>query len=226
MHMSDELQRVNLSDAAERAIREMIVDGRLGDGERLNEVHLASRLGLSRTPIREALNRLASEGALEMRPRKGYFVLPLTIEEFEQAYDIRPILDPAALRTGGVPGVAQLDRLDKLNRQLATARTAERASSLDDAWHLELLSHCQNRILIGLIEAMMLRTKRYELALMRETKAVVRATDSHKKILAALRRGNLDRACEALRDNLTSGKAVTVSWLKARATKANGDRNT
>jgi DNA-binding GntR family transcriptional regulator len=74
----------------------MIVDGVLGAGEHVNEVHLAARLGASRTPLREALNRLVAEGALDARPRLGYFVKRLTLDEFDQLYDIRPLLDPEA----------------------------------------------------------------------------------------------------------------------------------
>ena len=91
--------RENISDSVANAVRNMIVDGQLPAGERINEVHLSAALGVSRTPLREALNRLAQEGTLINRPRIGYTVRPLTLEEFEQVYDVRPLLDPeAALR--------------------------------------------------------------------------------------------------------------------------------
>src|SRR4051812_30166736 len=76
----------NLSDALVIELRNQIVDGRLPAGERINEVHLAQALGVSRTPLREALARLAHEGALRAVPRIGYFVRPLTLEELEQIY--------------------------------------------------------------------------------------------------------------------------------------------
>ncbi|HYX40890.1 MAG TPA: GntR family transcriptional regulator, partial [Pyrinomonadaceae bacterium] len=70
----------------------MIVDGRLADGERVNEVRLSQALGVSRTPVREALSRLASEAALIATPSFGYSVRPLSVNEFEQLYQLRPIL--------------------------------------------------------------------------------------------------------------------------------------
>ena len=94
--------------------------------------------------------------------------------------------------------------------------------TLDDTWHLELLSGCPNRVLIGLIEQFMRRTRRYELALMRERRNVRGATYDHKKILTALRAGNLDRACEALRRNLQSGIEPVLDWLKSREEKTAG----
>ena len=211
-----QLKRENLSDAAETAIRGMIVDGRLASGERLNEVHLAEALGVSRTPLREALNRLAHEGAIETRARLGYFVKPLTLAEFEQLYDVRPILDPAALRAAGIPDAAQLASLEKLNRKFAAARAPQAAMALDDEWHLALLAHCPNRVLVELIENMMLRTRRYELALMRETKNVVQAGEDHDRIMEALRAGDIGAACAALEKNMRGGRAEIVAWLRGR----------
>jgi DNA-binding GntR family transcriptional regulator len=95
--------RDNLSHTVATRLRHLIVDGQLAAGQRINEVHLSQQLGVSRTPLREALARLAQEGALRSVPRIGYFVRPLAIDEFEQLYDIRPILDPEALRLTGLP---------------------------------------------------------------------------------------------------------------------------
>ncbi|MCC7142821.1 MAG: GntR family transcriptional regulator [Candidatus Eisenbacteria bacterium] len=197
----------------------MIVDGRLPAGERLNEVHLAERLGVSRTPLREALNRLVTEGAIEARPGRGYVVKPLSIEEFEQLYALRPILDPAALRLAGLPSFSRISKLGKLNQELRTARGADAAIELDDAWHQELLAGCPNQILLELIVGITRRTRRYELALMREARLVNQAGDDHERILAALRARDLDAACAALERNLKSGRAPIVAWLRAREPK-------
>lgn len=216
MHPEPPLKRANISEAVAGAVRAMIVDGRLAGGERVNEVRLAEGLGVSRTPVREALSRLAAEGALTSTPSLGYFVRPLGLEEFEQIYDIRPILDPEALRLAGIPPPKRIERLEKINRTLAAARDPEAAIALDDAWHAELLADCPNRVLIELIENIILRTRRYELALMRETRNVVSATQEHKRILAALRDGNLKAACAALKHNMQSGRAPIVAWLRDR----------
>jgi DNA-binding GntR family transcriptional regulator len=212
----DTLQRSNLSEAIVERLRAMIIDGRLGAGERLNEVHLAQRLGVSRTPLREALTRLAAEGAVNAIPRIGYFVCPLTIEEFEQIYPMRAILDPAALRLAGLPRRAAVERLKSMNAKIENERDPARALELDDAWHRELLSSCPNKILLGLIEQFILRTRRYELALMREQKNVARAAVDHRAVIAALDAGDLDGACAALQANMESGREPILTWLKSR----------
>src|SRR5215213_100248 len=108
------IPRLNTSETVATIVRHMIIDGQLPPGERINEVHLAEELGVSRTPLREALARLAHEGALESIPRIGHFVRPLTLEEFDQIYSIRPLLDPEALRISPLPSPGHLLRLSQL----------------------------------------------------------------------------------------------------------------
>lgn len=214
-------ERPNISAAAANAVRAMIVDGRLSAGARINEVHLAAQLGVSRTPLREALSQLAAEGALTARPRLGYFVGALTLEEFEQLYDLRPLLDPEALRLSGIPSPERLERLRRLNERLSATRDPEAAIDLDDEWHAELLRACPNKILLDLIDKMIMRTRRYELALMQETSKVMTATEDHVRILEALSGGDLEAACAALKQNMQSGREPIVVWLKQRvATKS------
>jgi DNA-binding GntR family transcriptional regulator len=217
MQKIEPLRRLNISETVADAVRAMIVDGRLAPGERINEVRLSGALGVSRTPLREALNRLASEGALSSTPAIGYSVRPLTVEEFEQLYAIRPLLDPEALRLAGLPSPARLARLEALNRRFGEARDAEAAIALDDDWHRELIAACPNKVLLELIDAMILRTRRYEVALMRETPNRQVASEDHARIMEALRHGDLPAACEGLKHNMETGFQPVLTWLAARA---------
>jgi DNA-binding GntR family transcriptional regulator len=210
------LVRDNISDAVAIELRKLIVDGRLPAGERINEVHVSRELGVSRTPLREALARLAQEGALRSVPRIGYFVRELTLEEFEQIYAIRPLLDPEALRITGLPARDRIEHLRELNEKIAKTRDADAIIALDDEWHLELIAECPNKVLIDLIKQFIQRTRRYELALMREQKNVSVAIANHKTIIAALQKRDLERACAALKINLQTGRDPIVEWLKAR----------
>jgi len=210
------LVRDNISDAAAVEVRNMLVDGRLPAGERINEVQLAQQLGISRTPLREALARLAHEGALRSVPRIGYFARPLTLEELEQIYPIRRLLDPEALQLSGLPSRERMERLRELNEKIRNAADADVAITLDDEWHLELIADCPNRVLLDLIRQFMQRTRRYEIALMRESRNVSLASSSHRAVMAALRRRDLSAACDALRHHLTTGYEPIASWLRAR----------
>lgn len=213
------IDRRNISEAVAAAVREMIVSGSLEPGTRINEVQLAARLGVSRTPLREALGRLVAEGALRTVPRSGTYVMELTLEEVDQLYLVRALLDPAALELAGIPPAERLSRLSALNREIARETDAERVIELDDRWHLELLAGCPNRVLIELIEQFIQRTRRYELALMRVQHNVQRATADHARILRLLRSGDLAGACGALRRNMQSGLEPIRAWLRTREGK-------
>lgn len=206
----------SISAKAAQEVRQRIVRGELSDGTRINEVRLAAELGVSRTPLREGLGQLVAERVVRVEPRRGFFVAPLTIAEFEQLYGIRPLLDPEALRLAGIPARATLDRLDAINRDMLAAETPAAAIDLDDAWHRELLSACPNRVLVELIDQIIVRTRRYEYALFRETDNVWTATNEHEQIVAALRDGDLASACRLLEQNMRSGKAPVLAWLSRR----------
>ena len=214
-HDTVRLVRDNLSDEIVTRVRNMIVDGTLSPGERINEVHLSRALGVSRTPLREALSKLAHENAIRSVPRIGYFVRPLTLKEFEDIYAIRPILDPEALRLAGLPSADQLERLVSLNDRIDRAKNADAVIELDDEWHLELIAGCPNAVLVEFIRQIVSRTRRYEIGLMRERRNVAMATRSHRAIIGALRRKDLDAACNELRKNLQRGRAPIVAWLKS-----------
>lgn len=210
------VQRSNISADVAAQIRDMIVNGTLPADSRINEVHLSAELGVSRTPLREALATLVSEGALENRPRRGNFVRPLTRQEFESLYGIRPILDNEALRLSGIPNLQDLNGLVALNERLNAARDARTRIERDDEWHLLLVQNCGNPILLDLIRQFIFRTRRYEIAYLRDSDNASTAYDEHRVIIDALRVGDLPAACEGLKINLTTGMTPLLEWLDAR----------
>lgn len=209
------LERRNLSEDVARRIGRLIVEGRLPPGERINEVDLASSLDVSRTPVREALSRLVSEGFVSSRPRQGFFVQELGPREVEHLYGVRAILDPAALRLAGIPDEERLDELERLNRRIAgTPQGPSGIIALDDRWHLELLAGCPNPILLDLIRRFMRRTRPLEHAYLRERASTERMVAEHGAILGALRAGDLPAAVDALRRNMESAVPILVAWLE------------
>jgi DNA-binding GntR family transcriptional regulator len=210
------LDRHNISEELANTIRQMILDGDIAAGSRINEVHLARELGVSRTPLREAIARLVREETLVTVPRVGAFVKPLTVEEFEQVYSIRTLLDPEALRLAGIPSKSQIERLERLNARIQGSKDPDKVVDLDDEWHLLLIDACPNKVLLDLIRDFMRRTRRYELALMRERKQIEVATETHSEIIAALRRSDLAGAAAILRRNMETGSEPILRWLAER----------
>lgn len=210
---SSSMKRQNISEEVANRIRQMIVDGEIAAGSRINEVHLARELGVSRTPLREAIARLVREDTLVAVPRIGAFARPLTLEEFDQLYPIRALLDPEALRLAGLPTSQHLRRLERLNARIKSARDPDGIIDLDDQWHLLLIDHCPNKVLLELVRDLIRRTRRYELALMRERREIELATETHDRIIDKLRAGDPDAAAAILKHNLEAGREPIRRWL-------------
>lgn len=210
-------RRRNISADLVEHLRDLIVRGELAAGQRVNEVQLAVRFEVSRTPLREAMSQLVSEGFVVIRPRRGFFVQELGPEEVEGLYTIRAILDPAALELAGLPSEAQIHRLRKLNESIAASRgRPSRIIELDDRWHVELLSHCRSRPLLDLIRQHMRRVRAFEYAYMREHANVSVVVAEHSRILDALAAGNLRAAVGALRRNMKTAVPPLLEWARAR----------
>lgn len=220
MQLAINMRRGNISDELVNVLRMMIVDGELGGGERINEVQIAERLAVSRTPLREALALLAREGTLTNVPRIGWFVKPLTVAEFDQLYSIRPLLDPEALRLGGLPSSDRVSELADVNDRLLAASATDEVIALDDEFHLLLIADCPNLVLVDLIRDFIRRTCRYEIALMQDRNQVAIANDGHRDILSALKASDLGGAVAALRINLQTGREPIRTWLTARGKTA------
>lgn len=205
-----------ISNQAATIIRRMIVEGEISDGDRINEVHLSQHLNISRTPIREGLGQLVAEQFVEIIPRRGFFARELTASEFSNLYDLRPILDVEAFTLGGQPTTLEIDAIEKANLAFNKAGPGNAAVDADEAFHRLLLARCPNKVLMEFIESLILRTRRYELALFREATPIQSAGNQHALIIKALRDQDMSTAAKCLRDNLTSGKAPIITWLSTR----------
>lgn len=197
-------------------LRERIADGELRSGARLHAGDLADLLEVSRTPVREALFRLAAEGFVDSHPRRGFFVQKVGPDEAAELYGIRAILDPAALELAGLPRPDALRRLAAINTSIAeSAEDVERTIDLDDRWHEELLAVCPNRVLLDLIRRFMRRTRPLERRYVRERGSVDTMVAGHARILDALWDEDLPAAVAALRGNMRAGLAAIVAWLES-----------
>lgn len=123
-------------------VRELILCGDFAAGARLGEVELADRLGVSRTPVREALRRLAAEGLVEIVPNRGARVASWTAAELRDVFDLRAALEPrltglAAARAGA----DDVDALDELARAMVAAGEPGPAQDLDEVMGLNRAFH-------------------------------------------------------------------------------------
>lgn len=224
------LHRANLSAEVARRIRDRVISGELRPGARLQEIPLSKDLGVSRTPVREALATLVAEGFLVAEARRGVSVADLLPDEVAELYPLRSLLDPVALQLSVPLPEARIEELRALNRQMeALSRGSGDPAELvdlDDQWHRLLLEGCPNGILLGFIEQVIAKSRRYEFAYMSETGNVSIATDQHETILRALSAGDVGLACQTLAENMTSAREPLLAWLRSRGDEGNPDAHT
>jgi DNA-binding GntR family transcriptional regulator len=215
--MSDRrLKRPPLGQEAARLLGEMIIRGELEPGERLVEEKLADRLGVSRTPLREAFQRLESKGLVQKRPRGGYVVRPLTADEVEEAVDIRTCLESYAAR------LAARRRNEEALSRMGEAVTAfedalgeqDEAAlmEINSAFHEALLDAADSRLLrhvMSELEAIVERTSRL---LIHNLPAGKWSAPDHRAIYKAISTGDEEHAEKIVTEHVRRGG----EWLVER----------
>ena len=208
------IHRSPLSDQVHGQILDAIHRGDPAPGSRLRDTAIATSLGVSRTPVREALIRLAREGVLDSDMGKGFRVPPLDAREIGDAGQIVGALESLALElTPEFPG-EQLDRLAEIDRRLEHSRgDATRCVDLEDEWHRTLLERCPNQQLVDLIASLRQISRRYLAAYVRDSQRMALSTLPHQKILAALRQDDRNTVLRVFAQQWRRGIEELQAWI-------------
>ncbi|MBL8317685.1 MAG: GntR family transcriptional regulator [Burkholderiaceae bacterium] len=195
-----------LTELACERIRTAIVDGELGLGEQVSEAQLAQRLGVSKTPVREALLRLKSEGLVEVHPQRGTFVFRLDAMQVGQLLRYRATIETAALREAVSARrealVEALSRGVAAMRKAARARDQKELARLDMEFHGQFFAHCENPYLLSGYEVI-----RSQLVAMRHRAPIDNPVTSHQVLVDAIASGRVERACELLVQHVLENQA-------------------
>jgi len=211
------ISRAPLRDEVCRQILDRIHRGDLPPGSRVRDSDLASQLGVSRTPIREALLHLARDGVLDTSMGRGFRVRPIDAAELREVGDILGALESLALRLSPPASPDRLDRLRQVDRRLEQTRgDVSRCLDLEDEWHGILLEACPNRRLLDLIVSLRHVPRRYLAAYMRDAGRLSLSTAPHQKILKALEEHGCDSAAAVFEQQWRRGVAELEAWV-ARA---------
>lgn len=187
-------------------LREEIISGRLIPGTELHEAALARLLGVSRGPIREALGRLATEGLVTVRPRRGAIVRALSNEEFIEAYQVREALEMMAVRLA-VPRLTTEDLLEmeRLIDEMATCGEAEDVQAFFEAnteFHQRFFEVAGNGMLSELYRQLRGQIDRHRLRSLELRGDLARSIEEHRAILWAARTGDVERAVRLASDHI------------------------
>jgi DNA-binding GntR family transcriptional regulator len=205
-------------------VYQWILEGDAMPGQPLNLSDAASRLGVSVTPIREALIELEAEGLVRTEMGRGFIVQPLSVEEVEELYPLIWTLEATALRAMPRPSEERLAELERVNENLVReGDDPERAVFLDNQWHELLLREAPGQITREILGMLKRRAFRYEFKYMTATGGRP-STEQHRAVVEALREDRREAAVAALEENWRTGPRLLVPWLQKGEARASVPR--
>ncbi|GAB6902217.1 GntR family transcriptional regulator [Kineosporia succinea] len=204
------------SRRTEAVLRDMILDGQMAPGERINEVSLAQALGISRGPLREAIQRLAAEGLLTVISHRGAFVRTFERYQVDELYDLRTALESHVVRLvcqrATDEEVAALGELVRETGAIISA-SPDAAYPADHDLHTRLIELARNETMgRATLEAQ----RQIQLARRMSAKAPARARDAlgeHQDLIAAIQRRDADRAAALMTEHLDAARRGALDAL-------------
>lgn len=196
---------MSLSERAYHEIRRLIVRLELAPGDVIREDQLQEQLGLGRTPIREALQRLVRDQLVTVLPRRGMFVSGIDVGELSLVYETRAMLEPYAMRLACARGTTA--HWDAMAAELALASstsTAEELMEIDRRCREIVWEAADNRFLTGTLDMLYTQSERLWHLYLGDVADLHLVIADHRAILTALRSGDADRAAELIEAHMRS----------------------
>jgi DNA-binding GntR family transcriptional regulator len=210
----------SLTDLAVERIRSTIIEGHFALGEQLSEVTLATTLGISKTPVREALFQLKLEGLVDVHPQRGTFVFDLTEEEVIDICAFRELIETAALAK------AMANSKEKLLRELesvieATDQAArdvnyKEIAVLDRRFHETIIACSNSANLKAAYKLIAYKIQALRARLPEQDTDVAHCNDNHRTLVEEIRNGTTLRAQKLLREHIRN---TQDAYLSASANK-------
>lgn len=212
------IRRETLETQVYQVLRAAILEKQLASGERLVQDELATKLGTSRIPVRDALKRLEVEGLVTTNERGSYFVSTFGVEDLEEIYDLRALLEPyAAAKATTRLTASELEELERLVQDMAQAAAAqdrERYVQLNEDFHTILYEASKERRLVRMIKS--LWSGQPPLTPITVPGQLDRSPQEHQELLGALKEGNVGAVEDILRMHIqNAGQALKAHLQQA-----------
>lgn len=201
-------------DVSDRVYAELLArisEGEFAAGERLFEQPLAHELGASRTPVRDALKRLAAEGLVDITPNKGAQVVSFTAEDTAALYELRAQFEPVACRLA-VPrlGEEDLNELEDLDARMqaivAEGHDPAELTGLNNAFHAIFVERCGNRHLAIALQALFRPAVVTRTFRQYDPRSLERSMQAHQQLVEAARAGDGEWAEAVMRSHILSSR--------------------
>ncbi|WP_111429731.1 GntR family transcriptional regulator [Rhodobacteraceae bacterium DSL-40] len=211
------------ADGAYARLLSELREGRLNPGDRLRETELAERLGMSRTPVREAIRQLEADGVVTHVPRQGACIRTLDYAEVMELYEMRSVLEGTAARLAArAASDIEIEELVNMNQQLAKLGSAPEAFILNRQFHAALLDAAKNRFLARSIHALQKALMILGPTTLTEPDRAEKAVEEHFGILDAIKARDGAFAETAMRAHIEAAQRVRVRALRAQPGRMSG----
>jgi len=204
------------SERAYRELKKLILDNRLSAGAQLLEHEAAELLDMSRTPVREAMLRLQQEGMVEIRPRHGMRILPVSADDMRQIYEVITSLESTAAYLVAERGLSET-QLAQLSDAVAAMDSALDADNLvkwseaDEQFHFLLVQFSENLRLIQMIGQLWDQAHRVRLLTLRLRPKPIKSNRDHEALVSAIRKRDAEAARQIHQDHRRkAGKMLTM----------------
>lgn len=198
-------------------------EGRLNPGDRLRETELAERLGMSRTPVREAIRQLEADGVVTHVPRQGACIRTLDYAEVMELYEMRCVLEGTAARLAArAASDIEIEELFEMNQQMAQLGGAPEAFVLNRQFHADLLDAAKNRFLARSIHALQKALMILGPTTLTEPDRAEKAVEEHFGVLDAIKKRDGTLAEAAMRAHIEAAQRVRVRALRAQPGRTSG----
>jgi DNA-binding GntR family transcriptional regulator len=215
------VSRINhqpLHQAVFGQLRELVLSGDLAPGEQLNEIAIAGRLNVSRTPLRKAMSQLVAEGLIEENPYRGKFVRTFTASEIHDLYEVRAVLEGHAARLATPRmNASRLETLRGILQDLQGALDAgdlPRYGEADRRFHEAIAAFSENQTLIDSLQRLSAQVQIIRSIANHDPEVVRRTALERPRIVAALEAGDAERAATLLQEHILGVRGSVEANLR------------
>lgn len=210
-----------LRDVVFETLRDAIITQVLKPGERLMEIQLADEMGVSRTPVREAIRKLELEGLVVMVPRKGAYVAGVSMKDIHEVYEVRAALEMLAV-TLAAERITD-EELDALERQVLRESEAEADQDehaldniiyIDSSFHDIIYQAAHNQRLVQFVNILQEQLQRFRAASLSRPGRSKTALDEHKQIVEALAERNGELAAKLAKEHIENAENAMISGME------------
>lgn len=208
---------IPLRDIVFKTLREAIITGDLKPGERLMEIKLANELGVSRTPVREAIRKLELEGLVIMTARKGAEVAPINEKDLREVLEIRKVLESLACELAcknvQPENLAVFEEINARTEEAVKSENIEEITKQDVAFHEAIYSITKNDRLVAMLHNLKEHIFRYRLEYIKDMKNKGTIVEEHKKIIEAIASKNVRTACKEIERHIEVQEKYILNTL-------------